>query len=32
MSILECDGTNIKVDENGYLVDQNDWNERVAFA
>lgn len=32
MSTLEYNGKKIRVDENGFLVDQNDWNEEVAFV
>ncbi len=30
MSILECNGKKIRVDENGFLVNQEDWSEEVA--
>lgn len=30
MKILKCKGKNIEVDEQGYLVDQNQWDEDVA--
>ncbi|WP_028317148.1 TusE/DsrC/DsvC family sulfur relay protein [Desulfobulbus elongatus] len=32
MSTLEIQGKKIRVEANGYLVDQNDWNEEVAMA
>jgi TusE/DsrC/DsvC family sulfur relay protein len=32
MSILEYGGKSIRVDENGFLTDQNDWNDEVALA
>ena len=32
MSTLEYNGKKIRVDENGFLADQNDWNEEVALA
>jgi tRNA 2-thiouridine synthesizing protein E len=32
MAVLEQDGKSIRVDENGYLLDQNDWNEEIAVA
>jgi tRNA 2-thiouridine synthesizing protein E len=30
MSIFECNGSHIRLDEDGFLVDLNDWNEEVA--
>ena len=32
MSTLESNGKKILVDENGYLANQDDWNEEVAYA
>ena len=32
MSTLESNGKKILVDENGYLANQDDWNEDVAYA
>jgi tRNA 2-thiouridine synthesizing protein E len=32
MAVLEQGGKSIRVDENGYLLDQNDWNEEIAVA
>ena len=32
MTVLERSGKSIRVDANGYLIDQNDWNEEVALA
>ena len=32
MPTLEYNGKKIRVDENGFLADQNDWNEEVALA
>lgn len=32
MSSLEHKGKKIRVDENGFLVDQDDWDEEVALA
>jgi tRNA 2-thiouridine synthesizing protein E len=32
MATFECGGKSIGVDDNGYLLDQNDWNEEVALA
>lgn len=32
MSTLESNGKKILVDENGYLANQDDWNEDVALA
>ena len=32
MAVLEHGGKSIRVDENGYLLDQNDWNEEIAVA
>lgn len=32
MPILEHGGKDIRIDENGYLVDQSDWNDGVALA
>lgn len=32
MSTLESNGRKILVDENGYLANQDDWNEDVAYA
>jgi tRNA 2-thiouridine synthesizing protein E len=32
MSTLEYNGKKILVDENGYLANQDDWNEDVAYA
>jgi len=32
MPTLEIGGKDIGIDENGYLLDQNDWNEAVAVA
>ncbi len=29
---LECNGKKVKLDEAGFLIDQNDWNEDVAMA
>lgn len=31
-TILEMKGKKIRVDENGYLTNQDDWNEEVALA
>jgi TusE/DsrC/DsvC family sulfur relay protein len=31
MPTIEIGGKNIGIDENGYLLDQNDWNEAVAL-
>lgn len=32
MSTIEINGRKILIDENGYLANQNDWNEDVAMA
>ena len=32
MPILECEGKKISVDDNGFLLNQDDWNEEVALA
>jgi tRNA 2-thiouridine synthesizing protein E len=32
MPILEQSGKEIRIDENGYLVDQSDWNDAVALV
>lgn len=32
MPVLEYKGKSIRVDENGFLINQNDWNEEVALA
>ena len=32
MPTLEIGGKDIGIDENGYLLDQNNWNEEVALA
>lgn len=32
MKTIECNGNKIFVDENGYLTNQDDWNEDVAKA
>jgi TusE/DsrC/DsvC family sulfur relay protein len=32
MSTIEYNGKKIMVDENGFLANQNDWNEEVALA
>ena len=32
MSTIEYNGKKIMVDDNGFLANQNDWNEEVALA
>jgi len=32
MFTFECNGQHIRLDEDGFLVDLNDWNEEVAAA
>jgi TusE/DsrC/DsvC family sulfur relay protein len=32
MAVLEYGGMEIKVDDEGYLLNHNDWNEKVACA
>ena len=32
MPVIECEGARIEVDDEGYLVNLDDWNETVALA
>ena len=32
MPVIECEGARIEVDDEGYLVNLDDWNEAVALA